>query len=97
MSGDEIKPAGVIPNDMRVLHCAGRTRSLRNQSQCAENEIDNDSGENHRHVKNSGNPGRGAHTIIFRVDHDDRDDEQVGVNKRNYAAKTDAMGPEQTR
>src|SRR5207245_8194854 len=37
--GSDIEPAGVIPNNLRVLHRARQTRSLGNQTQCAENEI----------------------------------------------------------
>src|SRR6476660_8181635 len=87
--GSDIEPAGVIPNNVRVLHRAWRTRSLGNQAQCAENEIDDDSSKNHRDVKNSGNPSRGARSVIFGVNDDDRNDDEVCINKRNYTPETD--------
>src|SRR5438067_7423927 len=93
---DEIEPAGVIPNDVRVFDRAGRSRTLWNESEAAENKIYDNSRENHRHIKNPSNPGRGTHAVIFCIDNDDRNDDQVCVNKRNHAAETDAMSPEQT-
>src|SRR5205807_4482257 len=47
-------------------------------------------------VKNSGNPSRGARPVIFGVNDDDRNDDQVCVNKRNDTAETDAVRPKQT-
>src|SRR4029077_20153750 len=61
--GSDIEPAGVIPNNVRVLHRARRTRALGNQAECAENQIDDDSGKNHRDVNNSGDPSRRARAV----------------------------------
>ena len=35
-------------------------------------------------------------TVILRIDDDDRNDDQVCVNKRNHAAETNAVRPKQT-
>src|SRR5438067_412947 len=92
----EIEPTRVIPNDVRVFDRAGRSRTLWNESEAAENEIDDNSRENHRSVEDCGNPGGRSDAVILRVNADNRDNDQVCVNKRNHAAETDAVRPKQT-
>jgi hypothetical protein len=77
----EIEPTRVIPNDVRVLNRAGRSRTLWNESEAAENEINDYSREYHRHIEDCGNPGRRSDAVILRVNDDDRDNYQVGVNE----------------
>src|SRR4051794_3426578 len=46
-SRDDIQPARVVPDDVRMLDCARRSRSTRNPSQEAKSEVDDDSSKNH--------------------------------------------------
>ena len=54
-------------------------------------------GHDHRQVKNRHDPAGRARAVIFRVNQDERHDEEITVNESDDTAEADAVRPKMTR
>src|SRR5664279_3916600 len=72
----------------------GVTGSGRHQVQRREEELDEVAGQDRRQIERAGEEPGHPPAVVLRVDHDDRDDDQVGEDERNDTAEADAAVPQ---
>ena len=94
---DQIKPARVIPSDVRMRNGAGRSRSLWDEVERVEDEVYQNSSGDHADIKDHRDVSSGSRAVILRVNEDERNHDQIAVDERNHATETDAVRPEQAR
>src|SRR6266404_2703929 len=58
-----------------------------------ENKLDDQGSARHRNIKNADYKERCLPTVIFPVDVNDRKDDEIGVDKRDYTAKANSTVP----
>jgi len=78
--GGKIQPGGVIPLKRRLGHRAGRA-DLGNQSQRSKEQVHDDARAHHGNEQNAGDVKRGFRSVVFPVNENQRNDDQVGINK----------------
>ena len=78
----------------RAEDVAGRRPRFGDEAQRAEDEVDDDRREDHRHEHQRGDPQGEAGAVVLAVGEDDRQHDQVGEDEGHHAGEAQAARPQ---
>src|SRR5260370_4401653 len=90
-----IEPRRVVPGDGGLNHA--RVTLRWDETKRAEYQLDNQRGSRHRGVESDEQESGHLQSVIFAIDVQDRENDQIGKHECDRAAKTDTAAPEHRR
>jgi hypothetical protein len=92
---DEVEHGRVVPVEARLDDL--RVAEAGDQADRFEDQVDDESCEDHRRVERHPDEGGDLQPVVLAVDVEDREDDQVGGDEREHAAERDPAVPEHGR